>query len=250
MKEAWKLRDPVGFAAQEERRRFYNDMKKKGKGKKTAAVAMPALACKWFLDTENERFYDDPYDAEDPFITWSLDEPEPTAPNACLVRYASADRKVGQGGPAASGSATAPALSAMSCQLDELNKLLLQAEQDNITFYESAIQNMQREIDVLKASSVSAAVAVRSSKNGTIFSCSTTAELLADAKTWLQKGSPTRYLRGVDTLLIELCASANSELNKNVPYGSCCSPHHRQRRFHQSSHSRRDLANHTHRQEK
>ena len=43
----------VGFAKQEERRRLYNEMKKKGKVKKTAAVAMPALACKWFLDTDN-----------------------------------------------------------------------------------------------------------------------------------------------------------------------------------------------------
>ena len=67
----------------------------------------------------------------------------------------------------------------MSCQLDELNKLLLQAEQDNIAFYESAIRKMQREIDVLRYSTVSAAVASRSSKNGTIFSGSTTAELLA-----------------------------------------------------------------------
>ena len=100
----------------------------------------------------------------------------------------------------------------MSCQLDELNRLLLQAEQDNITFYESAIQKMQREIDVLKASAVSAAVAVRSSKSGTIFSGSTTAELLADARGRLQKGSLTRCIRGVDALLIELCASADSEL--------------------------------------
>ena len=53
MREEWKSRDPVGFAKQEERRRLYNEMKKKGKVKKTAAVAMPALACKWFLDTEN-----------------------------------------------------------------------------------------------------------------------------------------------------------------------------------------------------
>ena len=194
-------------------------MKKKGKVKKTAAVAMPALACKWFLDTENERFYDDPYDAEDPFITWSLDEPEPTDLDASIARYASADRKVGKGGPAASGSVTAPALSAMSCQLDELNRLLLQAAQDNITFYESAIQKMQREIDVLKANAMSAAVAIRSSKGGTIFG-KTTAELLADARGWLQKGSPTRCIRGVDTLLIKLCASADSEFTKNVTYGS------------------------------
>ena len=84
-------------------------MKKKGKVKKTAAVAMLALACKWFLDTVNERFHDDPYDAEDPLITWLLDEPEPTDLDASITSYASADRKVGEGGPAANGSATAPA---------------------------------------------------------------------------------------------------------------------------------------------
>ena len=53
LREEWKLRDPVGFAKQEERRRLYKEMKMKGKVKKTAAVAMPALACKWFLDTVN-----------------------------------------------------------------------------------------------------------------------------------------------------------------------------------------------------
>ena len=115
MRGEWKSRDLVGFAKQEERRSFYNEMKKKGKVKKTAAVAMPALACKWFLDAENERFCDDPYDAEDPFITGSLDEPEPTDVDASITLYASADRKVGEGGPAAHGPATAPALSAMSC---------------------------------------------------------------------------------------------------------------------------------------
>ena len=26
-----------------------------------------------FLDSENELFYDDPYDAEDPTVSWSLD---------------------------------------------------------------------------------------------------------------------------------------------------------------------------------
>ena len=155
---------------------------------------------------------------KDPFITWSRDEPEHADLEAvCSALCATADRGSCEGGPTASGSATAPALSAMSCQLDELNKLLLQAEQDNIAFYESAIQNMQREIDALKYSSVSAAVAVRSSNDGTIFSGSTTAELLADAKAWLQKGSPTRCNRGVDTLLIEFCASADSEFTKKCP---------------------------------
>ena len=42
-------------------------MKKKGKIVK-APVAMPALACKMFLDSENETFYDDPSDVdEDPY---------------------------------------------------------------------------------------------------------------------------------------------------------------------------------------
>ena len=48
----------------------------------------------------------------------------------------------------------------------------------------------------------------------------TTAELIANANGWLQKGSPTRQLRGADTLLIEFFASADSELTKTVPYGS------------------------------
>ena len=37
---------------------------------------------------------------------------------------------------------------------------------------------------------------------------------------WLQKGDPTRPLRGVDTILIEFCASEDSEFIKNVPCGS------------------------------
>ena len=32
-------------------------------------------------------------------------------------------------------------------------------------------------------------------------------------------GDPMRFLRGVGTLLIEFCASKDSELTKNVPYG-------------------------------
>ena len=65
MRDAWKLRDPVGFAAQEECRRLFDEMKLKGKVKRKATIALPALACTWFLDTPNERFYDDPYDIED-----------------------------------------------------------------------------------------------------------------------------------------------------------------------------------------
>ena len=66
MRDAWKLRDPARFAAQEERRRFHNELKSKGKVKRKTTIALPALACTWFLDTPNERFYDDPYDTEDP----------------------------------------------------------------------------------------------------------------------------------------------------------------------------------------
>ena len=74
----------------------------------------------------------------------------------------------------------------MSCQLNELNGLLLQAEYDNAEFYRTAIQKMQQEIDVLNARALTAAAAVRSSKAGTIFTGETCAELLASAKGWLQ----------------------------------------------------------------
>ena len=59
-REQWKLQDPIGFAAQEARRKLYNEMKKKGKIRK-ATAAVPALACKMFLDGTNEEFYDDSY---------------------------------------------------------------------------------------------------------------------------------------------------------------------------------------------
>ena len=39
-------------------------------------MALPALACKRFLDTEDEWFHDDPYGAGDPSMSWALDEPE------------------------------------------------------------------------------------------------------------------------------------------------------------------------------
>ena len=79
---------------------------------------------------------------------------------------------------------------------------------------------MQQEIEAFNAHAITAATFVRSSKAGTIFGGETTAELIASAKGWLQKGSPMRQLRGVDTFLIELCASADSDLIKNVPCGS------------------------------
>ena len=68
-REAWKLRDPAGFEAQEERRRRYLLMKKNGTVMSKAAIALPALACKWFLETENEWFNDDRYDTTDPTIS-------------------------------------------------------------------------------------------------------------------------------------------------------------------------------------
>ena len=46
---------------------LYHVMKMQGKVVRTATMALPALTCKWFLDTENEWFHDDPYDADDPF---------------------------------------------------------------------------------------------------------------------------------------------------------------------------------------
>ena len=66
-----KLRDPEGFAAQELRRKHYVDMKNNCKIQK-ASVALPVLQCQMFLDSENELFYDDPYDADDPAIFWLL----------------------------------------------------------------------------------------------------------------------------------------------------------------------------------
>ena len=46
-------------------------MKKEGKIAKVA-FAMPALACKMFHDTETETFYDDPYDVDEPNVSWFL----------------------------------------------------------------------------------------------------------------------------------------------------------------------------------
>ena len=54
------------------RTKLYSEMKKKGKIVKTA-VAMPSLACKMFLDSENETFYDEPYAIDDSSVSWSLD---------------------------------------------------------------------------------------------------------------------------------------------------------------------------------
>ena len=72
------MRDPAGFETQEERRRLYLLMKKEGTVVRKAAIALPALACKWFLEPENKWFHDDPYDIADHTISSSLDEPEPS----------------------------------------------------------------------------------------------------------------------------------------------------------------------------
>ena len=72
-REKWKLRDPIGFAAQEARRKHYLEMKKKG-GVSKASEVMPVLQCKLFFDSENETFYDDPYDIDDPTVSWSLEQ--------------------------------------------------------------------------------------------------------------------------------------------------------------------------------
>ena len=78
-------------------------------------------------------------------------------------------------------------------------------------------------VENLNETTSTAAVAVRfneSQRNMKIFIGTTTEELLANVTSRLQKGDPTRPLRGVDSILIELCASEESELIKNVPYGS------------------------------
>ena len=135
--EALKLRDPVGVAAQQERWRFYNKTKSKGKVKRKAAIDLCALACAWFLDTPNGRFYDDPHDTDDPTLSCFLDEPEPCGnagkggrgglhiTNTCLARSGCSGGEVEQ---AARIFATVPALRAMSCQMKELDDLLLQAK--------------------------------------------------------------------------------------------------------------------------
>ena len=77
---------------------------------------------------------------------------------------------------------------------------------------------MQSRIDDGKGSIHAAAAAVLSSKHGMIITGATLAELVVNAKDFLPKGIPKRPMRGVDALLIELCASADSELTQQVPY--------------------------------
>ena len=70
-----------------------------------------------------------------------------------------------------------------------MNRLLRNAEYDNAEFYKSAIKVLQNEIDAVEnsARAAAAAAAVRSSKHGTIFIGKTSAELIASARSWLQK---------------------------------------------------------------
>lgn len=155
--EQLKIQNPDGFAAQEERRRFYNETKKKGNIVKTA-IAMLVLAFKRFLNSENETFYEDPCDVND----------DP---------YAGVD------------------------------------------FCKIAIQQLQAEIYDIKNCVSTATAAVPSSKRRMIISGVTPTELVASANVFLTKGTSSRPIRGIDTLLIELCASAELELTQQVPYG-------------------------------
>ena len=127
-------------------------------------MALPALACKWFLDTEDEWFHDDPYDTDDPSISWALDEPEPSPADMLThtdIFRGGSDAAAGKGGlvcasateadmpthtdifhggsdadvvPAARRAGTVHTLRAMSCQLDNMNRLLRDAEYDNAEF--------------------------------------------------------------------------------------------------------------------
>ena len=87
-------------------------------------------------------------------------------------------------------------------------------------FCKTAINNMQSEIDALNGSIRTAAAAVPFSKHKITITGATPAELVVNARDFLTKGTPKRPMRGVDALLIELCASAGSELIQQVPYGS------------------------------
>ena len=71
LREQWKLKGPIEFAAQEARRKLYSDMTKKANIVETA-VAMPALACKMCFDSKNETFYDDPYDFDETGCRWRM----------------------------------------------------------------------------------------------------------------------------------------------------------------------------------
>ena len=107
---------------------------------------MPVLHCKMFLDSEKELFYDDPYDIDDPTVSWLL----------------------GQGA------------------------------------YSPAQQI--------------AAAAVPIPKHGIIIAGAIIAQLVLSTTSILEKESAKRLARGIDTLLVELCASDDSDLIKQVPY--------------------------------
>ena len=72
---------------------------------------------------------------------------------------------------------------------------------------------VENKVENLNEKTSTAAAAVRfhgSPKNAKMFAGKTTEEILANATSWLQKGDPTRPLRGVDSILIELYASEES----------------------------------------
>ena len=78
------MRDPVGFATQELRRKNYFEMKQMGNVTK-ASVAMSVLQCNMLIDSENEMFYDDPYDIDDPTVSWSLGQGDESAARQVAV---------------------------------------------------------------------------------------------------------------------------------------------------------------------
>ena len=59
-------------------------MKKKVKVPKVS-LALPVLQCKMFIDSKNELFYDDPYDADDFVVDWSFKEKD-----NCAARHLAA----------------------------------------------------------------------------------------------------------------------------------------------------------------
>ena len=65
-----------------------------------------------------------------------------------------------------------------------------------------------------------AVAAVPIPRHGIIITGATIAQLVLSATFIVEKESAKRFSRGLDTLLVELCASDDSELIKQVPYRS------------------------------